>query len=159
MKKNLYWRAREWVYKDLMPKIIAEQYMEDEKTSELRDYKFFCFDGEVKMLFVATERQKQNEEVKFDFFDVDYNRLPFKQGHPNAKVLPEKPQCFDEMKELAAKLSKGIPHVRVDFYEVNGKVYFGELTFFHFCGLVPFEPEEWDFKLGSWIELPMEKKE
>ena len=159
LKKNLYWRAREWVYKDLMPKIIAEQYMEDEKTSELRDYKFFCFDGEVKMLFVATERQKKNEEVKFDFFDVDYNRLPFKQGHPNAKVLPEKPQCFDEMKELAAKLSKGIPHVRVDFYEVNGKVYFGELTFFHFCGLVPFEPEEWDFKLGSWIELPMDNKE
>ncbi len=159
MKKNLYWWGREWPYKNVKPRVIAEQYMEDTRTAELRDYKFFCFDGEVKMLFVATERQKQNEEVKFDFFDSDYNRLPFKQGHPNASILPAKPQCFEEMKALAAKLSKGIPHVRVDFYEVNGKVYFGELTFFHFCGLVPFEPEEWDFKLGSWIELPMDNKE
>ena len=128
--------------------------MEDEKTSELRDYKFFCFDGEVKALFIATDRQKIGEEVKFDFFDTDFNWLPFKQRHPNANIQPEKPVCFEKMKELAAKLSVGIPHVRVDFYEVNGKIYFGEMTFFHFCGIVPFDPEEWDDKFGEWITLP-----
>lgn len=154
LKNDLFWHGREWPYKNLKPRILAEQYMEDEKTAELRDYKFFCFDGEVKALFIATDRQKEGEEVKFDFFDPDFQWMPVKQGHPNAKVHPEKPMCFEEMKELAAKLSVGMPHVRVDFYEVNGRVYFGELTFFHFCGLVPFCPEEWDTTFGSWIRLP-----
>lgn len=150
---NLFWHGRERPYKNIKPRILAEAYMEDAKTSELRDYKFFCFNGEVKALFIATDRQKEGEEVKFDFFDPDFNWLPFKQGHPNATVKPEKPICFEEMKILAAKLSRGIPHVRVDFYEVNGKVYFGEMTFFHFCGFVPFDPPEWDLKLGEWINL------
>jgi len=154
LKSNLFWHTREWPYKNIKPRIIAEQYMEDVKTSELRDYKFFCFNGEVKALFVATERQKKGEEVKFDFFDTEFNRLELKQGHPNAKQCPQKPECFDEMKRLAEKLSQGIPHVRVDFYEVNGKIYFGELTFFHFAGIVPFEPQEWDYKFGEWIKLP-----
>lgn len=152
--KNLYNWAREWVYKNVKPRVIAEQYMEDSKTSELRDYKFFCFDGVVKAMFVATERQKVGEEVKFDFFDPDFNHLPFRQGHPNAKTPPEKPENLEEMKRLAATLSKGIPQVRVDFYEVDGKVYFGELTFSHFAGMVPFNPEEWDYTFGSWIQLP-----
>lgn len=154
LKNNFFWGMREWPYKNVKPRIIAEQYMEDEQTHELRDYKFFCFDGEVKALFIATERMKEGEETKFDFFDENYNHLPFTNGHPNADVLPQKPICFDEMKVLAAKLSKGIPHVRVDFYEVNGKVYFGEMTFFHWSGFTPFEPEEWDYTFGSWIKLP-----
>ena len=135
-------------------RVIAEQYMEDEKTAELRDYKFFCFGGEAKMLFIATDRQTEGEETKFDFFDMDFNLLPFTNGHPHAKVPPEKPECFDEMRALAEKLSEGIPHLRVDFYEVNGKVYFGELTFSHWSGMVPFDPSEWDEKIGNWIELP-----
>ena len=89
-----------------------------------------------------------------DFFDADFNHLPIRQGHPNAAVPPEKPVTFEEMKRLAAKLSEGIPHVRVDFYEVNGKIYFGELTFYHFSGIVPFEPSEWDNTFGDWITLP-----
>ena len=153
LKNNFFWGMREWPYKNVKPRIIAEQYMEDEQTHELRDYKFFCFDGEVKALFIATERMKEGEETKFDFFDENYNHLPFTNGHPNAEVLPQKPVCFDEMKVLAAKLSKGIPHVRVDFYEVNGKVFFGEMTFFHWSGFTPFVPEEWDYKFGSWINL------
>ena len=127
--------------------------MEDKKTKDLRDYKFFAFDGMVRALFIATERGSK-EETKFDFFDDDFKHLPFRNGHPNAEKLPEKPVCFDEMKELASKLSKGIPEVRVDLYEVNGKVYFGEMTFFHWSGFMPFEPEEWDYKFGSWIKLP-----
>lgn len=154
LKHNYYWTSREWPYKDVKPRIIAEKYMEDIKTSELRDYKFFCFDGVAKALFIATDRQKQGEEVKFDFFDMDFKHLDLRQGHPNAKICPEKPETFDKMRELAEKLSKGIPQLRVDFYEVNGKVYFGELTFSHFGGMVSFEPKKWDTILGNWIELP-----
>lgn len=153
LKRNYYWNAREWPYKNTKPRILAEPYLEDRATKELRDYKFFCFNGEPKALFVATERQTPGEEVKFDFFDMEYNHIEVKNGHPNAKVLPEKPQQFGLMKELAKKLSQNIPHVRVDFYEINGKVYFGEMTFFHFSGMVPFEPEEWDYTFGSWIQL------
>ena len=127
--------------------------MEDDKTAELRDYKFFCFNGEAKLLFIATDRQTAGEETKFDFFDMEYNHLPFTNGHPNAAVLPEKPLCFDEMRSLAEKLSAGIPHLRVDFYEVNGKVYFGELTFSHWSGFVPFDPAEWDEKLGDMLVI------
>jgi len=154
LKRKYYHIWREWPYKNVKPRIIAEKYMEDKKTSELRDYKFFCFGGEAKLIFIATDRQTEGEETKFDFFDMEYNHLPFTNGHPNAKVAPEKPECFDEMRELAEKLSDGIPHVRVDFYEVDGKVYFGELTFSHWSGIVPFEPEEWDYKIGEWIKLP-----
>ncbi len=153
MRQDLFKDSREWPYKNIPKRILAEEYMEDVATKELRDYKFFCFNGEVKFLFVGSERQKPGEDVKFDFFDCDYNHLKIRQGHPNSKVLPEKPSCFEEMKVLASKLSKGIPHVRVDLYEANGHVYFGEMTFYHFGGIVPFEPEEWDYKFGEWLNL------
>lgn len=145
---------REWPYKNVPSRIIAERYMENKATGDLRDYKFFCFDGVPKLMFVATERQTPGVETKFDFFDMDYQHLDLVNGHPNAGKIPEKPQNFELMKELAAKLSKGIPHVRVDFYEVDGKAYFGELTFFHFSGIVPFRPECWDRTLGDWLTLP-----
>ncbi len=154
LQQNFYYHNREWPYKDVQPRIIAEAYMEDASTSELRDYKFFCFDGEPRMLFVASDRQTAGEETKFDFFDMDYNHLDLRNGHPNAAVPPEKPAQFGLMRELAQKLSQGIPHVRVDLYEVNGRVYFGEMTFYHWSGMVPFDPPEWDRKLGSWIGLP-----
>ena len=154
LKNNFYYKYREWPYKNVKPRIIAEQYMEDSETKELRDYKFFCFDGAVEALFIATDRQKPGEDVKFDFFDAEFNHLDMRQGHENAAVAPNKPTQFEKMKELASKLSCGIPHVRVDFYEVNGRIYFGELTFYHFSGMVPFIPEEWDRIFGSWIILP-----
>ena len=154
LKHNFFWGMREWPYKGVSPRIIAEQYMEDKQTHELPDYKFFCFNGKVKALFIATERMKEDEETKFDFFDENFNHLPFTNGHPNAEVFPSKPKCFEEMKNLAEKLSEGIPHVRVDFYEVNGRMYFGEMTFFHWSGLTPFVPDKWDFIFGSWITLP-----
>ena len=150
MHRNFYWANREWPYKDVTPCIIAEKYMVDDSGYELRDYKFFCFDGEPKVMFIATDR---NISTKFDFFDMEFNHLPFTNGHPCAEKTPEKPKCFEEMKELAKTLSKGIKQVRVDFYEINGKVYFGELTFSHWSGMVPFEPEEWDYKMGEWIKL------
>lgn len=157
LRQDYFIESRDYCYKDISRKIIAETYMEDSETKELRDYKFFCFDGEPKTLFIASGRLQGEECVTFDFFDMDYNHLPFTNGHPNAKVQPQKPKCFEEMKQLAAKLSKGMPHVRVDFYEVNGQVYFGEFTFSHWGGLKPFEPEEWDYTFGAWIKLPERK--
>lgn len=154
LNQNYYCNNREWPYKNVPRKILAEEYMEDTTFHYLRDYKFFCFDGEVKALFIATDRDKGEHNVKFDFFDSEFNHLPFTNGHPNADVLPEKPFCFEEMKRIASILSKGIPSVRVDLYEINGKVYFGELTFTHWGGFIPFVPEEWDYKFGSWIKLP-----
>lgn len=154
LQRNFYYTGREWPYKNVKPRIIAEQYMEDDATHELRDYKFFTFNGVAKALFIATERQTSSEETKFDFFDMDFKHLPFTNGHPNAGIMPAKPDTFEEMRTLAEKLSNGIPHVRVDFYEVNGKAYFGELTFTHWSGFTPFEPPEWDKIFGDWIELP-----
>ena len=127
--------------------------MEDNKDRELRDYKFFCFNGKVKYLFIATNRQGEGDTY-FDFFDEKFNHLDITNGHPNAPEVPHKPYNFDKMIQLANKLSKNIPHVRVDFYEVNNKIYFGEMTFYHWSGYVPFEPSEWDYKFGELIELP-----
>lgn len=153
LKENYYLSGREWPYKNVPRRIIAEKYMVDESGYELKDYKFFCFDGEVKALFIATDRGSKTEETKFDFYDAEFNHLPFTNGHPNANKEIKKPQSFEEMKRLAEVLSKGIPQVRVDFYDINGKVYFGELTFSHWSGFVPFVPEEWDYTFGSWIDI------
>lgn len=153
LSRNYYYLGREWPYKNVKPRIIAEQYMEDKDTLELRDYKFFTFNGVARALFVASDRQNPETDTKFDFFDMDFNHLDFTNGHPNAENSIQKPGSFEEMRMLAERLSKGIPHVRVDFYEVNGKVYFGELTFSHWSGFVPFEPECWDYTFGRWIDL------
>lgn len=154
LKRDFYSQNREWPYKDVKRRIIGEVYMVDESGYELKDYKWFCFDGVPKALYVATDRGVKGEEPKFNFFDADFNHLPFTNGHPNSHRPILKPQGFEKMKELAAKLSEGQPHLRVDFYDINGKIYFGELTFYHMSGTSPFEPVEWDYKFGEWIKLP-----
>ena len=153
LKSNFYYQFREWPYKNVKPRIIAEEYMEDESTHELRDYKFFTFGGVPKALFIATERNSC-AETKFDFFDADYNHLPITNGHPNADVMPSKPQKFEEMKMLAAKLSQNIPQLRVDLGGRRIIKKKSELTFAHWGGFVPFEPKEWDKIFGEWILLP-----
>lgn len=155
--KNYYIHNKEYPYRDLTPRIIAEEYKEDESGYELKDYKIFCFNGEPKILFVASDRQKAGEDTKFDFFDLDWNHLPFTNGHPNSKDHIAKPKNFEEMLEIAKKLSAGIPQVRIDLYNCNGKIYFGEITFFHWSGMTAFDPVEWDFKLGKMLKLPCEK--
>lgn len=153
LKRNYFWQGREWPYKDVKPRIIAEKYMEDAQSGDLKDYKFFCFNGRPKMLFIATERNKPDEETKFDFYDINYQHLDFTNGHPNAVKRPQKPVKFDEMITLAAKLSQNTPLLRVDFYEIGGEIYFGELTFSHWSGFVPFNPEKWDKIIGNWIDI------
>lgn len=145
--------SKEYPYKNVPHRFIAEEYMEDESGFELKDYKIFCFNGEAKFLFVATGRQ--NNDCRFDFYDTEFNHLPVLNGHANADVWPTKPENLEEMLEVAGKLSQGIPHVRVDLYNINGKIYFGELTFFHWSGMVPFDPLEWDYKFGEYLKLPI----
>lgn len=157
LKKNFYYHSREWPYKNVKPCVFAEAYMEDEIAHDLPDYKFFCFDGEAKFLFIASERMNKNTETRFDFFDRQFNHIDVTNGHPNADKLPEKPVSYEQMLTHADRLSEGIPHVRVDFYEVNGKVYFGEMTFYHWGGLVPFNPRKWDYIFGDMIKLPNEE--
>lgn len=156
LHRNYFLNHREWPYKNIKPRIIAEEYYVDESGKELKDYKFFCFNGKAKILFVATDRPF---DTKFDFFDMDFQHLPIINGHPNSSVQIKKPKNFDKMIEIVEKLSAGIPHVRVDLYNVNGKIKFGEMTFYHWSGLVPFEPDKWDYKLGKMIELPKKRKE
>ena len=141
LKQNFFYIGREWPYKNVKPRIIAEKYMEDHIDGELRDYKFFCFD-------------RASDNVKFDYFDLNFNHLDIKQKYPHAEQPLRKPVTFEKMIELSKVLSKGFPHVRVDFYEVDGQLYFGELTFYHFSGFMPFEPNKWDKIFGDWIKLP-----
>lgn len=174
LRTNYYLRGREWPYKNVKPRIIAEQFMEEnenefiplhdfpvydrkdqkpeiEDGDALTDYKFFCFDGEPFMMYVSHDRA---EHATTDFFDMNYNHLPIRMKDPNSETLPERPADFEEMKQLARTLAKGHPHLRVDFYVINHKIYFGELTFFHNMGFTLVKPAEWNDKLGNMITLP-----
>ncbi len=154
LKNGTYWYTREWPYKNVIPCIIAEKYMEDDQYHDLRDYKFLCFDGIPKVMYIATERMNPDKPTAFDFFDMEFNHLPVQQAHPNAERIPSKPINYNKMIEFAKILAKGFPHVRIDFYEINGEVYFGEMTFYHMGGISPFIPETWDYTFGSWLNLP-----
>ena len=155
--RNYYDNNREWPYKDVPRRIIAEAYMEDSRQGELRDYKFFTFGGEPKVLYIAQGRGSGGETAA-DFFDMEFNHLPFTIDHGMAPEPPEKPQNFGLMKRLAAKLSEGTPQLRVDFYEADGKVYFGEMTFFHCSGMADFNPPQWNRTFGDWVTLPPKRE-
>lgn len=151
LKHDIYASFREWPYKNVRPRIIAEKYMTDNIHPDLLDYKFYCFDGVPKVLVVATGR---NVDLCFDYYDMDFNHLPFSQGGPNSTSPVERPRNLDKMIELAAVLSAGMPHVRIDLFDVGSRVYFGEYTFFDSSGMAKFDPEEWDYNFGGYIKLP-----
>ena len=120
-------------------------------TSEcLTDYKFFCFDGIPKVVYVGKDKAK---DPRTDFFDMEFNHLPIRMRDPNAEIMPKKPIALEQMKSIAAKLSKGCPHLRVDFYLINGNIYVGELTFFHCSGFTEVKPMEWNQIMGDWIHI------
>ncbi len=148
---NYFLHSREWPYKNVIPRIIAEEYLED-SSGNCKDYKFFTFGGEPKVMYVTSGRN--GGETYADFYDMDWNHLDLTIDHKNAPTLPQKPVNFEKMKDIAKKLSGGIPQLRVDFYEVNGKVYVGELTFFHCGGFISPKPALWEKQMGDWIELP-----
>lgn len=125
-----------------------------EQTKELKDYKLMCFNGKVNCSFVCTERA--SGDLKCTFYDRLWNRMPFERHYDSSNTEIKKPQNYEKMIALAEKLSEGLPFVRVDFYEVHGKVYFGELTFFPGSGFEEFRPDAWDKKLGEWLTLPQQ---
>ena len=158
LKRNYYNYNKEWVYKNIKPRIIVEKYMQDRGEDELKDYKLMCFNGKVKCSFVCSDRYN-NKGLKVDFFDINWNKMPFERKYPNSTQKIQKPINYELMIEFAEKLSRNIPFLRVDFYEINGKIYFGELTFFPGSGFEEFRPEKYDRILGDMLELPKEKRE
>lgn len=153
LETDYFARFREWPYKDVERRIIAEKFIED-KTSvdgDLKDYKFMCFNGKVHCSFVCSER---NTDLKVSFFDRGWNPMPFERHYPRSNKSIPQPVHYEEMIRLAESLSQGIPFVRVDFYDVEDKIYFGELTFFPGSGFEEFTPEIWDERLGSLINIP-----
>ena len=158
LKRNYYYCGREWPYKNVKPRIIIEKYMIDEEGQELKDYKLFCFNGLPKIILVCSNRNGSYKNT--DFYDTEWNLMPFtREKHENNKKEIKKPRGLNEMLEIAKKISKDIPFVRVDLYEIKGKVYFGEMTFFPSAGFEGFNPEEYDRILGYMLELPNEKIE
>lgn len=146
----------EWPYKDVKRKVFAEAYLEDE-TGGLMDYKFMCFNGEPKFIHICPDRNSGGP-IHFDYYDLDWNKLPFTIEHPNSDIIVSQPKSFDQMLEYAKILSAGIPLSRIDFYEVAGKPYFGEITFYPYSGMEKFDKEEWNIKLGDWIKLAIDKR-
>lgn len=153
IKNNYYYYSREWPYKNIKPRIIAEEYLKDADGLGIKDYKFFTFNEKPKILRILTNGESYGDKKYSDYFDMEANWLPFKSGHDNAEVTPSIPKQFDKMRNIAEKLAQGTIHLRVDLYEVNDKIYFGEMTFYHWSGCVPFEPKEWDYYLGSLLQL------
>lgn len=157
LKRNYYYVGREWPYKNVKPRIIVEKYMENNSGEEIIDYKLFCFNGVPRIILVCSERFSSKNMCE-TWFDEDWNYLDITENNHRTDKTIKCPINFDEMKILARKLSDGIPFLRCDFYEVNEKIYFGELTFFPASGFEKFEPNEWDKKLGDMLELPRERK-
>lgn len=155
LRQDYYMTNREWPYKNVPRKIMAEKFMQDDSGNDLTDYKFFCFNGEPFMMYVSHDNA---EHATTDFFDMDYQRLPIRMKDPNSDNPPAKPKEFDEMKGYARQLSKNVPFLRVDFYVINHVVYFGELTFFHNSGLTAIHPKKWEYKLGDLLKFPNTKE-
>ena len=152
LRRNFFFTGREWPYKNVKPRIIAESYL-DNNGIDLEDYKFHCFNGEVKFILVCRDRFSSNGLTE-DFFDIEWNHLDVRRtNHPNSETEIKKPRNYEKMVELAMILSKNIPFVRVDFYDVNGKIYFGEVTFFPASGFERFIPDSFDQIAGEWIKI------
>ena len=151
MKKNFYYRFREWPYKNVKPRIIIEKYLSDnDKNNSLNDYKFMCFNGKVKLCLVCSDRFNGLKET---FFDEEWNILDLKRINHEIDDSIKKPKNFEQMKILAEKLSKNFKFLRVDFYEVNEKIYFGELTLYPAGGMEKFQPQKWDEILGEYLNI------
>lgn len=151
--KDYYKGSREWAYKGVKPRIIAEELLEDNTFPELVNYKFWCFNGEPRIMYITVK----TDDIWENFYDMDFQPVDINHGFRKYEGLIDKPATFEQMKEIARKLSQGIPHVRVDLYQIKGKPKFSELTFYDWAGFRPFSTYEWDLKLGSWLQLPSKK--
>ncbi len=159
LKRNYFWHGREWPYKNVPRRIIAEKYMENDNQSfesapqkSLTVYKVMTFSGVPRIIQTIQNDKLKDESI--DYFDTGWNLLDLRQNFPNSQNHLGRPKTLNEMLDLASKMSAGFPFLRVDFYEVNGETYFSEFTFYSDGGMARFEPNEWDYKLGEWIKLP-----
>lgn len=152
LQNNYFYWGREWPYKNVKPQIICEKYMVDESNTELKDYKIMCFNGQAKCAFVCLNRDKPTG-LNVDFYDLNWKPMPFERHYPRSNSIIPKPKKFEEMIQLAEILAQNNKFLRVDFYEINGEIYFGELTFYPGSGLEEFTPEIYDELLGSWINI------
>ena len=152
LEQNLYYIYREWAYKDIKPRILAEKYMNNHG-EDLIDYKIHNFNGVPKLILVCEGRFSSGNFTEA-FLDLDWNILNVKRPGTSNAIITKKPDCLPEMLELSRILSKDIPFLRTDFYIIDGRPFIGELTFYPAAGLAPFEPESFDYELGSWLQLP-----
>ena len=152
---NYYTAYREWPYRNVKPRILAEELLPTDDGSVLTDYKFFCFNGEPKMMYITKEEDKTSP---IDFFDMDFKPLPLSMDYFPSVILPEKPALFEQMRDAARAIASRnhTYHLRVDFYCSRGNFYVGEMTFFHGAGFQRITPESWEDTLGEWIRLPMD---
>lgn len=154
MKRNYYYFGREWPYKNVKPRILCEKYMVDESNTELKDYKFMCFNGEPKIIQVMSGREGNNYYI--NHFDLEWNSIELKRKNIKENInIPKKPEKLEKIIEISRKLSKNISFTRIDLYETKTGVYFGEITFFPAGGYMHFEEEKTDYLLGDWIKLPI----
>lgn len=145
LKTNYYYSGREWPYKNVKPKILIEKYMEDSNKSDLIDYKLFCFNGIPKIVLVCSERFSSSNMCE-TWFDMNWKLIDMTESGHRVDSTISKPKQLKKMVELSKKLSKNIPFIRVDWYEIGDKLYFGELTFYPASGFEKFEPKEWNKK-------------
>jgi len=151
MEHNEYWTTREWAYKDIKPRIVAERLLTDEDGNSPADFKIFCFDGEPKMVQVDLDRFTDHRR---EMFDLDWKRLPFDLAFPSSGRQLPKPGNFEEMIAAARALSRGFPFVRVDLYSLPDRVVFGEMTWYPAGGFERFFPEKYDREIGELLTLP-----
>lgn len=156
LKRDNYAVGREWSYKGITPKIIIEEYLEDDYNTfdGINDYKFLCFNGTPKYVVLDVDR---NIGHKRNIYDIDWNYIDVSTDYDNFGDVVKRPEGLSEMVEVAKILAKDFPFVRVDLYYVNKKVYFGELTFYPWTGYVQFDPDEFDYTLGNEFKLPVKR--
>lgn len=150
---NYFYPGREWPYMNIKPRIIADRYLDDHTGNELRDYKFWCFNGRPTYMYCTIK----GANIFENFYDMQFRPVKIDHGFPRHQPEFERPKNFELMKELATKLSEGIPFVRVDFFDVDEKIYFGEFTFYDWGGMKPFG-DDWDQRLGELIQLPQRRE-
>lgn len=149
LRKNYFYNCREWAYKNVPPRILVEKFMHSSDGESLKDYKFFCFNGDPKYVWVGTNYAPQ----KFSIYSIDWCDQHVKYGYSEEMGNVEKPKNYEDMLAIVKKLCKGIPHVRIDLYNIDGKIYVGEFTFYTWAGAGKFDPPEWDMKFGELLNL------
>jgi hypothetical protein len=155
MQRNYYYSCREWPYKNVKPRIIVEEFIKDDMTDDLRDYKFMCFNGKPKYVYITVK----NDDIFENYYDMSFKPIDIDHGFRRSEIDFKKPKLFDDMVKIAKKLSKDIPFLRVDLHYVNGKILFGEMTFYDWGGFRPFSGDgKWDNKLGDLINLNLVRK-